>query len=135
MFIIPCSIFCGSIFFILDPSILARRLFYPPVLWRGGGPNPSNQSNLFENELHSFPSTKSEIIHLCYRGYAFGFHPPTGGRLLGGGGFFMPTLKCSPVALRFQRTRCTIGCFSLIAPFSHSGHSMEQHPQYQHSSG
>jgi len=50
----------------LDPSTLARRLFYPPVLWRGGGPNPSNLSNLFENELHSFPSTKSEMILKYY---------------------------------------------------------------------
>jgi hypothetical protein len=59
----------------------------------------------------------------------------TGGLLLGGGGLGIPTLKCSPVALRFQRTLCIRGQLSLLAPLVCSGHSIRQQPQYQHSSG
>ncbi len=39
----------------------------PPSVWRArplDPLNPSNLSNLFENELHIFPSTKSEMIQI-----------------------------------------------------------------------
>jgi hypothetical protein len=61
------------------------------------------------------------------------YHPPTGGLLLGGGGFFMPIRKISPVALRFQPTFWFSGCSILIAPGT--GHCSTQLPQNQHSSG
>jgi hypothetical protein len=61
------------------------------------------------------------------------YHPPTGGLSLGGGGFFMPIRKISPVALRFQPTFWFNGCSILIAPGT--GHCSTQLPQNQHSSG
>jgi hypothetical protein len=59
----------------------------------------------------------------------------TGGLGFGGGGLGIPYRKCSPVALRFQRTLCIIGHTSLMAPCLYRGHTPTQQPHLQHSSG
>jgi len=58
-----------------------------------------------------------------------------GGLLFGGGGFFIPSRKSSPVSLRFHATTTLwfTGWTNVIAPGRL--HSWIQHPQYQHSSG
>jgi hypothetical protein len=58
-----------------------------------------------------------------------------GGLLFGGGGFFIPSRKSSPVSLRFHPTTTLwlTGWTNVIAPGRL--HSWTQHPQYQHSSG
>src|ERR1022692_3969943 len=60
--------------------------------------------------------------------------PPDGGRRFGGGGFFIPSRKYSPVSTRFQFTEMfwPAGWDMLSAPWLHS--SMHT-PQNQHSSG
>jgi hypothetical protein len=60
-------------------------------------------------------------------------HHPTGGLLLGGGGFFMPSLYVCPVSLRFQLFRLVKGWCNWLAPCT--GQSPTQQPQNQHSSG
>ena len=73
----------------------------------------------------------------CLTIYYITFTPvgnhPTGGLVLGGGGFFIPILKYSPVSLRFQPIRRFKECSNLLAPGT--GQSPTQQPQNQHSSG
>lgn len=58
---------------------------------------------------------------------------PIGGFLLGGGGFFIPSLKYSPVSFLFHPTLWFMGKTIVIAPST--GQCSTQHPQNQHSSG
>jgi hypothetical protein len=62
-------------------------------------------------------------------------YQPDGGLLFGGGGFFIPRRKYSPVSFRFQLTEIFWfnGCAMVIAPGL--GHSSIQAAQNQHSSG
>ena len=66
---------------------------------------------------------------------ALGFQPPAGGLVLGAGGLGIPSRKCSPVSLRFQRTFCITGWTNLMAPLNLRGQTITQLPLYQHSSG
>ena len=58
---------------------------------------------------------------------------PIGGFLLGGGGFFIPSRKYSPVSFLFHPTLWFIGYTMVIA--SGTGQCSTQQPQNQHSSG
>ena len=71
--------------------------------------------------------------HFPFLGNAFPY--PDGGLVFGGGGFFMPRRKYSPVSFRFQLTEifCSNGLTMVMAPGR--GHSATQQPPYQHSSG
>ena len=63
IFVIPCLLFIGSLYWVLDP-------------------------------LYPFYCPAFRDAFLC----------PDGGRVLGGGGFFIPRRKYSPVSFRFQFT-------------------------------
>src|SRR3989304_1139713 len=74
-------------------------------------------------------------LRSLYFFFLAGFPPPDGGRVLAGGGLFIPSRNSSPVSRRFQfiDIRCCVGCSIVIAPGA--GHSSTHPPQYQHSSG
>ena len=58
---------------------------------------------------------------------------PTGGRVFGGGGLFIPIRYVSPVAFRFQPILKFNGCSKRLAPGT--GQSPTQQPHIQHASG